>query len=135
MNQGKAKVAEKAYIFGVTVVKTMRKYMLETHEFDLSRQLIRSGAGVGAILRDAEFAETTKDFIHKLSLARKEANEARYWLGILVDSELLDSQIAAPLIKESAEIVKMLTSSIKTLKAKMPTQMPPKRTAPLVTSN
>ena len=60
-------------------------------EFILSKQILRSGTSIGASIRESEFAQSNADFINKLSISLKEANETDYWLNLLKDSDYIDS--------------------------------------------
>lgn len=89
----------------------------ERKEYVLSKQIFRSGTSIGANIEEANQAQSKADFIHKLSIANKEAFETHYWLRLLKDSEILEEKIAQSLIKDCEEVQKILTSSIKTSKA------------------
>ena len=78
---------------------------------------MRSGTAIGALVREGEYAETKADFIHKLAIARKEANETLYWLDLLESTEFITTSQAQSLQADTTEILKLLTSSIKTAKA------------------
>ena len=90
--------------------------MLEKKEYILSKQLLRSGTSIGAMVREAEQAESKPDFIHKLAIAQKEANEAEYWIELLHQSGYLDMQHYESVFHDITEIRKLLTSIIKTSK-------------------
>jgi four helix bundle protein len=79
--------------------------------------MLRSGTAVGALIEEANQAESKSDFIHKLSIANKEANEVHYWIRLLKDSQLLDDKLADSFLDDCAELLKLLTASIKTTKA------------------
>ncbi len=81
--------------------------------------LIRSGTCIGAIIREAEHAESTKDFIHKLSIGLKEANESKYWLDLLVATSFITNSMYNSLNKDCEELLKLLTSSVKTSKLRL----------------
>ncbi|MBD2339158.1 four helix bundle protein [Calothrix sp. FACHB-156] len=81
----------------------------------LSKQLLRSGTSIGANVREAQ---SSKDFIHKLEIALKEARETQYWLEILIESELVEQPQFQPLLQEATEIGKILVASTKHLKRK-----------------
>ena len=83
----------------------------------MSKQLLRSGTAIGALLREAEHAESKSDFIHKLSIALKEANETAYWIDLLADSSFLKKTEYSSIKADSEELLKLLTSIIKSLKA------------------
>lgn len=96
------------------------KFLKKEHgEYILSHQLIRSGTSVGAIVREAEHAESTKDFIHKLSIGLKEANEPKYWLGLLVATDFIGINMYDSLNNDCEELLKMLISSIRTTKLRI----------------
>jgi four helix bundle protein len=82
----------------------------------LSRQVLRSGTTIGALIREAEHAESKADFIHKMSIALKEANETLYWLELLYQGEYIDTQRYESIGSDSEELVKLLTSIVKTSK-------------------
>ena len=88
----------------------------EKKELTLSKQLLRSGTSVGAMLREAEYAETTKDFLHKLAIAQKEINETLYWLAFLNETEYLESQHFNSINTDAVEIIKILTRIIRSTK-------------------
>ena len=74
---------DKCYSFAVRIVNLFKFLKSEKKEYILSKQLMRSGSSVGALVREAEFAESKADFIHKLATAQKECNESIYWLELL----------------------------------------------------
>ena len=74
---------EKSFRFAIRIVE-LHKYLIKTQsEYTISKQILRSGTAIGALIREAEYAESTKDFIHKFSIGLKEANETKYWLDLL----------------------------------------------------
>lgn len=110
---------KKSFEFAVRIVN-LYKYLKKDHgEYILSQQLIRSGTSIGAIIREAEHAESTKDFIHKLSIGLKEANESQYWLDLLVATDFITKKMYDSLNKDCEELLKMLVSSVKTIKLKI----------------
>ncbi|NJN11859.1 MAG: four helix bundle protein [Richelia sp. RM2_1_2] len=86
----------------------------------LSSQLFRSGTSVAANLEESRAGQSIKDFIHKQEIALKEARETRYWLKLLIKSELIEEQKIKPLLDESEELIKILAKSIITNKKKLP---------------
>jgi len=84
-------IKDKSYEFALAVVKVCKTLITNQKEYIISKQLMRSGTAIGALYREAEHAESKKDFIHKLAIAQKECNETIYWLDILHDSDFLDS--------------------------------------------
>lgn len=111
-------VRDKSLVFAIEVVM-LCKELQEKKEFILSKQLMRSGTAIGALVREAEQAESTKDFIHKLSIALKEANETDYWLEILVKTEYISTSQFQQFDMKVKELIKLLTSIIKTSKSKI----------------
>ncbi len=82
----------------------------------MSKQLLRSGTAIGALVREAQNAESSKDFIHKLSISQKECDESVYWLELLKATEYLNEQESESLIYDAIELLKILRSSILTSK-------------------
>ena len=107
---------EKSYAFALRVVKLYKYLAFETKEFVLSKQILRSGTSIGANIVEGNRAESTPDFIHKLSISLKESFETEYWLNLLKDSEYISVKQAESLILDCNELQKMLISSIKTAK-------------------
>ena len=113
---------DKSFLFAVRMVN-LYKYLKKEHgEYIISQQLIRSGTSIGALIREAEHAESTKDFVHKLNIGLKEANESKYWLELLVATEFLTTKIYNSLNKDCEELLKMLITSVKTNKLKLKSQ-------------
>jgi four helix bundle protein len=110
-------IKDKSFVFAVEIVY-LYKILTEKKEFVLSKQLLRSGTSIGANIREAEHAQSKADFIHKLSISLKEANETEYWLDLLYETKFL-SEIEYQSIKANViEILKLLTSIINTSKSK-----------------
>ncbi len=79
---GKSVLKEKSYAFAIRIVKLSQSLQAERKEFVLSKQLLRNGTSIGALIREGEFGQSKADFINKMSIALKEANETEYWLSI-----------------------------------------------------
>lgn len=109
-------VRDKSFAFALRVVKLAKYLESEKREFVLSRQLLRSGTAIGALVREAEHAESKADFIHKMSIALKEANETSYWLELLYRGEYIDTQRFESIGSDSEELIKLLTAIVKTSK-------------------
>jgi four helix bundle protein len=107
----------KSYEFALESVMLFRN-LQEKKEFILSKQFMRSATSVGANIRESKNAQSKADFIHKLSISLKECGESQYWLDLLKDSQYLKEDEHKILYTKSDELCKMLTSSIRTLKAK-----------------
>ena len=107
---------EKSYKFAIRIVN-LYKYLNDTQkEYVLSKQILRSGTSIGAMISEAEFAQSKADFINKLSIALKEANETSYWLSLLKDTKYLNDDMHKSIQPNVKEIIKLLISSIKTVK-------------------
>ena len=110
-------VRDKSFACALRVVKLAKFLEREKREYVLSRQLLRSGTAIGALVREAEHAESKADFIHKMSIALKEANETLYWLELLHLGEYIDNGIFQSIGCDSDELVKLLVAIVKTSKA------------------
>jgi len=108
---------EKSYAFAWKIIKTFYHLKDDKKEYVISKQLIRSGTSSGAQIEEANQAQSKADFIHKLSIANKEAVETNYWIRLLIDSEILDKSKGEELRKDSDELIKILVASIKTSRA------------------
>jgi four helix bundle protein len=108
---------DKSYQFAVRVVRLSQYLQAEKKEYVLSKQLLRSGTAIGALLREAEFGQSKADFVSKLSIALKEANETEYWLLLLKDTDLLDSKQFAAIAPDCRALIAMLIASVKTAKS------------------
>ena len=109
---------EKSYQFALKIIRVYQSLQSEKREFVLSKQLLRSGTAIGALVEEANQAESRADFIHKLSIANKEGNETKYWIRLLMDSKILDGTVASELLSNCNEILKILSSSIITSKSR-----------------
>lgn len=106
----------KSYRFAIRIVK-LTKYLQEEHkEFILSNQLLRSGTAIGALIAESEFAQSKADFISKLHISLKEANETSYWIDLLKDSDYINEKMYNSIQPNIKELISMLVSSIKTSK-------------------
>ena len=106
---------ERAKKFAVRIVR-LCKYLTDKKEFVISNQLLRSGISVGANLAEAEFAQSKDDFIHKISISLKEANETKYWLELLYETEQLQPEQYTSISTDCSELISILISVLKTLK-------------------
>jgi len=113
---GKFVAREKSRAFALRVVKLCRLLQERDREYVLSRQLLRSGTAIGALIREAEQAESRADCVHKLSVALKEASETAYWLDLLTESGYLDSVHGQSMMSDTEELLKILTAIIRTTK-------------------
>ena len=111
-------VAEKSYAFALRIVKAYKFLSSEQREFILSKQLLRSGTAIGALVKEAEHAQSKADFINKMNIALKEANETEYWLMLLKDSNFIDEKSFQSISEENKELIRLLISIVKTSKEK-----------------
>jgi four helix bundle protein len=109
-------VHRKSYAFAVRIVRLSQFLHSKKQEFVLSRQILRSGTAVGALLSEAKYAQSRADFINKLQIAIKEANESLYWLRLLKDTDYIDAVAYKSMEKDNREILKLLTAIINTTK-------------------
>ena len=107
-------IRNKSFDFAVRIVKVYQHLTDVKREFVLSKQLLRSGTAIGALVKEAEQAESKPDFIHKLNIALKEASETEYWLELLEKTNYLTEQEFSSLYKDCVELLKLLTAIIKT---------------------
>ncbi|MFH0843707.1 MAG: four helix bundle protein [Bacteroidota bacterium] len=109
-------IKEKSFDFALQIISLYKNIAEQKKEFVLSKQLLRSGTSIGALVREAEQAESKADFIHKLSISLKEANESEYWLELLYRSEYIEFESYNTLNGKLAELLRLLTSIIKSAK-------------------
>ncbi len=114
----KNEILDLSFDFALGIIKLV-KYLKANKEFVMSSQLLRSGTSIGANISEAQAAQSTNDFISKMSIASKEARETEYWLRLLDKSNYLDEyQNKSVLFSSIQSIVKLLTSIIKTTQEK-----------------
>ena len=109
-------IEKRAYQFALRIVKAYKYLTKQQSEFVLSKQMLRSGTSIGAMMREAKFAQSRADFVNKASIALKEANETLYWIELLHDSEYIDDKTFESIHNEANEITSILASIVKTTK-------------------
>jgi len=109
---------EKSFDFSIRIVKLNKYLQNEYKEFVLSKQLLRSGIAIGALIAEAQYAQSKADFINKLQISLKEANETRYWLKLLYACDYLTYTMHESMLKDIESLIRLLTSSINTSKKK-----------------
>ena len=107
---------DKSYCFAIRIVKAYRYLTTEQKEFVLAKQLLRSGTAIGALVREGVHAQSRLDFLNKMNIALKEAYETEYWISLLYDTGYLSDEMYQSIHKDSVEIVKLLSSTVKTMK-------------------
>ena len=108
---------DKSYEFAIRIVKLSQYLQRDKKEFVLSKQVLRSGTAVGALIREAEFGQSRADFTSKMSISLKEANETEYWLSLLKDTDLITEDQFMSLQFDCKELIAMLVSTVKTSKS------------------
>lgn len=109
-------IKEKSYLFALRIVNAYKFLTKEQREFVLSKQVLRNGTAIGALVREAEQAQSKADFISKMNIALKEANETEYWLMLLRDSGFIDDKSFESIHHDCVELIKMLISIVRTTK-------------------
>ncbi len=109
-------VGERSLAFGKRIAKCYRHLYDKKHEVVMSNQLLRSGTSIGANIREGLYAQSRKDFISKLNIALKEAGETDYWLDLIHSAEYFTDEEFASLKADNDELLRLLTSIIKTTK-------------------
>ena len=115
-DQNQNVVMNKSYAFALRIIKLYQYLTGEKKEYVLSKQILRSGTGVGALIKEAEHAQSKADFINKMNIALKEANETEYWLMLLKDSQYIDEKSFQSIHPENVELIKLLASIVKSSK-------------------
>jgi four helix bundle protein len=118
MSENKSILKEKSFVFAISIVQLYKFLTEEKKEYVLSKQVLRSGTSVGANIREAKNAESTNDFIHKLGIAQKECDETIYWLELLKETNYIVNEKFLKLEDEANQILKMIRSTILTIKQK-----------------
>ncbi len=109
----------KSFDFAFRILN-LYKYLQDEHrEYVISKQVLRSGTSIGANIEEAKHGQSMADFVHKLSIAQKEAAETNYWLKLLARGEYLNEKLAESMLADCEELQKILTASIKTSKVKL----------------
>jgi four helix bundle protein len=102
--------------FAIRTINTFKYLQSEKKEFVLSKQMLRSGTAIGALIKESEFAQSRKDFLNKLYIALKEANETQYWIELLFETEYITKTEFDSLSNDCLEILKLLVAITKKLK-------------------
>jgi four helix bundle protein len=106
-------ILDKSFNFSVRIINLYKFLNYEKREFVLSKQILRCGTAIGAMVREAQHAESNADFIHKLSIDLKEANETEYWLLLLRHTDFIEENQFSSLKEDIEELLKLLVSIIK----------------------
>lgn len=109
-------VKDKTFAFAVRIVKLNKYLCADKKEYTISKQILRSGTSVGAMVTEAEHAQTKKDFLHKMAIAQKEINETIYWLNLLKETEYLSAEHHESISTDAVEIIRLITTILKSTK-------------------
>jgi four helix bundle protein len=109
----------KSFEFGAKTYRVCTALWKSEKEWVLTRQLMRSSTAVGALCAESEHAQSKSDFINKLSIARKECNESKYWISMMLEVGLLSDSVAEKLWTQAEELMRLLTSSIRTAQSNL----------------
>ncbi len=119
LNMSENIIKIKSYDLAIKVVLVYKELTQDKKEYILSKQFLRSGTAIGALIHEAEYAESKKDFVHKLSISLKETNETVYWIDLLTDTFYLNEEKSVKIKDQLIEIRKLLISIIRTSKRRM----------------
>ncbi len=109
-------IVNKSKAFAINIVKLHKYLCNKKKEYVLSKQLLKSGTSIGANVKEAIRGQSKADFIHKMSLALKEASETEYWLELLYETDYINKMQFESMQKDVDELLKLLTSIIRTSK-------------------
>ena len=112
-------ILQKTDAYGDRILKLYRYLTEDKHEYVLSKQIRRSGTSIGANTAESRNAQGVKDFVNKLNIALKEADETEFWLRKLLTGNYITDIQYGSMHNDNEEIVKILTSIIKTIKGRM----------------
>lgn len=118
MRANKSIIRDKSLDFSIRIVNPYKHLTEKKKEFIIAKQLLRSGTAIGALVREADYAESKPDFIHKFHIALKEASETEYWLVLLNKTEYLSDKEFSSLDNDINDICKILIAIIRTSKSK-----------------
>ncbi len=104
--------------FAIRIIRCYQ-FLTDKKEYVLSKQLLRSGTSIGAMMREAEHAQSKADFLHKVNIALKECNETVYWLELLTETGYLSKDEFVSLEKDGIELLRLLASIVKTTKSSL----------------
>ena len=118
MKREESILKEKSEAFSKRIVRLYKYLTQQKDETIISKQIYRSGTSIGANIAESKFAQSPQDFISKLSIALKEANETEYWLKNLLYGDYITERQYTSMFNDNEELIKILVKSIKTLKLK-----------------
>ncbi|MDE7409138.1 MAG: four helix bundle protein [Muribaculaceae bacterium] len=107
-------IVVKSKAFGIRMTKLRTYLVSEKHEYEMSKQILRSGTSIGANVKEAIRGQSKADFGTKMNIALKEASETEYWLEMLYEGKYIDKKGFDSVLKDCHELIKILTSIVKT---------------------
>ncbi len=105
-------IKKRTFNFAIATIRFCHSFQKSEKEYILTKQLIRSSTSVGANVRESRHAQSSKDFIHKLSIAQKECDETSYWLEIIEEIFPAHKDSVSPILNESRELLRILSAMI-----------------------
>ena len=109
-------LSEKSFAFALRIIK-LNNYLRKKHkEYILSKQVLRSGTSIGALIAEGKYAQSKADFLNKLMIALKEASETEYWIRLLHSAGYIDEKMYESLYRDIDELLRLLIASTKTVK-------------------
>ena len=115
-------ILDKSKKFALRIIKLYKYLCLEKKEFVMSKQILRSGTSIGANVREGNRGQTKPDFITKMSIAYKEADETSYWLELLFESGYLNKKSFESIYEDNLELLRLLSSIIITSRRNLKTK-------------
>ena len=115
-------LGDKSYAFALRIIDAYKFLITQCNEYVLSKQLLRSGTSIGANCRESRNAQSKLDFVNKLNIALKEADETAYWLELLKDAQYINQKTFDSIYQDCVELIKLLTAIIKTTKKNLEKQ-------------
>ena len=112
-------VMSKSYTFALRIIKLYKNLVAEKKEYVLTKQLLRSGTSIGALIREGEHAQSKADFLNKMNVALKEANETQYWIELMRDSEYLSTTESLSILEDISDLIRLLASIVISTKASL----------------
>ncbi len=112
----KSILIDKSFEFAINIVELYKNIIQDKKEYQLSKQLLRAGTSIGANIRESIYAQSKKDFLSKMNIALKEANETEYWLELLIRTSFITLDEGNKLLSESRQLKAMLIATVKTTK-------------------
>ena len=118
MNEQQRQIQEKCITFAMKI-DTLRKVLNKMHhEYNKADQIDRSASAIGALYSEAMYAESEADYVHKLGIAQKEANETKYWLTLIHKCGYIDDNEFKGLMLNAEELFRIITAVIRAMKEK-----------------